>query len=170
MIFRIHSENMRKCGYGGIGRRAGFRIRWATMQVRSLLSAPKIGKYRQIFADFLLFHSSLFTLHSPLFTCHSPLSTFRSPLASSIIILSSSFAATLSGCSFLFYKADAALGYLFFEVDYLHFVGRIYELLGHESDSEIRLRHRENLICRCRFDVRAVRQTVLGEERRIKLE
>ena len=29
------------CGYGGIGRRAGFRIRWATMQVRSLLSAPE---------------------------------------------------------------------------------------------------------------------------------
>ncbi len=29
------------CGYGGIGRRAGFRIRWATMQVRSLLSAPQ---------------------------------------------------------------------------------------------------------------------------------
>lgn len=57
------------------------------MQVRSLLSAPKIGKYRQIFADF---YSSLFTFHSP--------------LAGSIIILSSSFATTLSGCSFLFIR------------------------------------------------------------------
>ena len=30
MIFQIHSENMRKCGYGGIGRRAGFRYQWAS--------------------------------------------------------------------------------------------------------------------------------------------
>ena len=28
------------CGYGGIGRRAGFRIRWATVQVQLLLPAP----------------------------------------------------------------------------------------------------------------------------------
>ena len=30
MIFQVHSENMRKCGYGGIGRRAGFRYQWAS--------------------------------------------------------------------------------------------------------------------------------------------
>lgn len=133
----------------------------------------KIGKYRQIFADFTfsLFtftcHSSLFTLHFSLATHHYPLFTLRSPVLLSFfqVLLQPRSAAAL-----FFYKADAALGYLFFEVDYLHFVGKIYELLGHESDSEIRLRHRENLICRCRFDVRAVRQTVLGEERRIKLE
>lgn len=29
------------CGYGGIGRRAGFRFQWATVQVRVLLSALK---------------------------------------------------------------------------------------------------------------------------------
>ena len=29
------------CGYGGIGRRAGFRFRWATVQVRPLLPVPK---------------------------------------------------------------------------------------------------------------------------------
>ena len=29
------------CGYGGTGRRAGFRFQWATMQVQVLLSAPK---------------------------------------------------------------------------------------------------------------------------------
>ncbi len=28
------------CGYGGIGRRAGFRFLWATVQVQLLLSAP----------------------------------------------------------------------------------------------------------------------------------
>ena len=27
-------------GYGGIGRRAGFRIRWVTVQVRPLLPVP----------------------------------------------------------------------------------------------------------------------------------
>ena len=31
------------CGYGGIGRRAGFRFRWATVQVQILLSAPEKG-------------------------------------------------------------------------------------------------------------------------------
>ena len=30
-----------ECGYGGIGRRAGFRFLWATVQVQLLLSAPK---------------------------------------------------------------------------------------------------------------------------------
>ena len=29
-----------ECGYGGIGRRAGFRFLWATVQVQLLLSAP----------------------------------------------------------------------------------------------------------------------------------
>lgn len=29
------------CGYGGIGRHAGFRFLWATVQVRPLLPAPK---------------------------------------------------------------------------------------------------------------------------------
>ena len=29
------------CGYGGIGRRAGLRILWVTVQVRLLLSAPE---------------------------------------------------------------------------------------------------------------------------------
>ena len=28
------------CGYGGIGRHAGFRFLWETVQVRLLLSAP----------------------------------------------------------------------------------------------------------------------------------
>ena len=28
-------------GYGGIGRRAGFRVQWATVQVQILLPAPK---------------------------------------------------------------------------------------------------------------------------------
>ena len=31
----------KECGYGGIGRRAGFRFLWATVQVQLLLSAPK---------------------------------------------------------------------------------------------------------------------------------
>lgn len=115
----------------------------------------KIGKYRQIFADFYFL---LFTLHFSLSARQFYYHSFKF------------FCSHAQRLLFSFYKADAALGYLFFEVDYLHFVGKIYELLGHESDSEIRLRHRENLICRCRFDVRAVRQTVLGEERRIKLE
>ena len=137
------------------------------MQVRSLLSAPKIGKYRQIFADFYFFtlHSSLFIFHLPLTTIHFLLSARQFYYHSFKF-----FCSHAQRLLFSFYKADAALGYLFFEVDYPHFVGRIYELLGHESDSEIRLRHRENLISRCRFNVRAVRQTVLGEERRIKLE
>jgi hypothetical protein len=30
-----------KCGHGGIGRHAGLRIQWETMQVRILLSAPE---------------------------------------------------------------------------------------------------------------------------------
>ena len=30
----------KECGYGGIGRRAGFRFLWATVQVQLLLSAP----------------------------------------------------------------------------------------------------------------------------------
>ena len=29
------------CGYGGIGRRAGFRFQWETVQVQILLSAGK---------------------------------------------------------------------------------------------------------------------------------
>ena len=32
-------ENYLVCGYGGIGRRDGFRCHWATVQVRVLLSA-----------------------------------------------------------------------------------------------------------------------------------
>ena len=32
--------NKTLCGYGGIGRRAGFRFLWATVQVQLLLSAP----------------------------------------------------------------------------------------------------------------------------------
>ena len=31
---------MMLCGCGGIGRRAGFRFQWATVQVRVLSSAP----------------------------------------------------------------------------------------------------------------------------------
>ena len=30
------------CGYGGIGRRAGFRIQWETVQVRPLLPAESM--------------------------------------------------------------------------------------------------------------------------------
>ena len=32
---------MQICGYGGIGRHAGFRFLWATVQVQALLPAPK---------------------------------------------------------------------------------------------------------------------------------
>ena len=36
------------CGYGGIGRRVGLRIRWETVQVQVLLSAPKQYNPNQI--------------------------------------------------------------------------------------------------------------------------
>jgi hypothetical protein len=43
MIERAGSDDFccaAKCGHGGIGRHAGLRIQWETMQVRILLSAP----------------------------------------------------------------------------------------------------------------------------------
>ena len=40
------------CGYGGIGRHAGFRFQWATVQVQVLLPAPK---RRESERDSLLF-------------------------------------------------------------------------------------------------------------------
>ena len=40
----MHKENKlsknKICGYGGIGRRAGFRFQWETVQVQLLLAAP----------------------------------------------------------------------------------------------------------------------------------
>ncbi len=32
------------CGYGGIGRRAGFRFQWETVQVQVLLATPNANK------------------------------------------------------------------------------------------------------------------------------
>ena len=40
------------CRYGGIGRRAGLRNRWATVQVRPLLPAPNKNNPNLILADF----------------------------------------------------------------------------------------------------------------------
>ena len=54
MIFQVHSENMRKCGYGGIGRRAGFRYQWASRAGSSPVirsrnrKEPLNEKYRRI--------------------------------------------------------------------------------------------------------------------------
>ena len=45
-------------GYGGIGRRAGFRFQWATVQVQVLLSA--LVKRR-----FVNDHEAPFLLHKP---------------------------------------------------------------------------------------------------------
>ena len=35
--------SFRLCGYGGIGRRAGFRFQWETVQVQVLLAAVYYG-------------------------------------------------------------------------------------------------------------------------------
>ena len=42
-------------GYGGIGRRAGFRFLWATVQVQLLLSAPKKRWQTKCLPTFFLF-------------------------------------------------------------------------------------------------------------------
>ena len=39
----VHTIKFDICRYGGIGRRAGLRIPWATVQVQLLLSAPNSG-------------------------------------------------------------------------------------------------------------------------------
>ena len=45
-------NKIQSCGYGGIGRRAGFRFQWATVQVQILLPAPRI---RALLLGLLLF-------------------------------------------------------------------------------------------------------------------
>ena len=53
-------------GYGGIGRRAGFRFQWATMQVQVLLSAPYrvfLTKVRTL--DFFVYEYFVFGAGSP---------------------------------------------------------------------------------------------------------
>ena len=44
------------CGYGGIGRRAGFRFQFERVQVQLLLSAPKLLNIRKIwmFSNFFI--------------------------------------------------------------------------------------------------------------------
>ena len=44
-------------GYGGIGRHAGFRFQWATVQVQVLLPAPKQLIIARLWAVFILLHT-----------------------------------------------------------------------------------------------------------------
>ena len=54
------------CGYGGIGRHAGFRFQWATVQVRILL--PAFANFEKGSAlealPFLFFNFTLFLFHA----------------------------------------------------------------------------------------------------------
>ena len=50
------------CGYGGTGRRAGFRFQWETVEVQILLAAPIPTKANQSFYDDLFFYFLIFDI------------------------------------------------------------------------------------------------------------
>ena len=67
-------------------------------------------------------------------------------------------------------NADLALRKRFFGLDDRHASDAAQELFRHKTDPEVRLDHREDLICRRRLDIRLITQAAIGEQARIPLK